>query len=173
MSWVASKTFYESFGVPLVWAEKISTFPPHKGWFWGCRNFYQTHFEHFWSKKNFWPFFWVGKGACLEQSDAYWVATFGQKLIIIRSKGPGLLSIEFGGHLSKFEKWPNSSNFDKLTVDSNMQLILDLVNSFCTSWSFDTHSNFTSSTMTRWMIFWQFLISNTCEMWMYLCRTRF
>jgi len=36
----------------------------------------------------------------------------------MRSKGLGSLSIKFGGHLSKFEEWPNSSNFDKLEVDS-------------------------------------------------------
>ena len=30
----------------------------------------------------------------------------------------GALSIKLEGHLSKFEEWPNSSNFDKLTVDS-------------------------------------------------------
>ena len=41
-----------------------------------------------------------------------------KKCIIMRSKGLGALSIKFGGHLSKFEEWPNSSNFDKLRVDS-------------------------------------------------------
>ena len=46
------------------------------------------------------------------------MASFGHKCIIMRSKGLGSLSIKFGGHLSKFEEWPNSSNFDKLTVDS-------------------------------------------------------
>ena len=116
MCWVTSKTFSEGFGTLLVRAEKNFVTLPQKCRFSGCRNFYQTHFDHFWSKKFFWPFFWVGKGACLEQSDAYWVVTFGQKLIIIRSKGPGSLSIEFGGHLSMFEKWPNSAHFDKLRV---------------------------------------------------------
>ena len=49
------------------------------------------------------------------------MASFGQKCIMMRSKGLGSLSIKFGGHLSKFEEWPNSSNFDKLRVDSKVK----------------------------------------------------
>ena len=62
-------------------------------------------------------FFWVGRVSFIGWPDASWVASFGQKCIIMRSKGLGSLSIKFEGHLSKFEEWSNSSNFDKLRVD--------------------------------------------------------
>ena len=75
-------------------------------------------------KKIFWPFFWVGRGSFIGWLGASWVASFGQKCIIMRSKGLGALSIKFGGHLSKFEEWPNSSNFDKLTVDSILKKVI-------------------------------------------------
>ena len=116
MGWVAPKTFCESFGMPLGRTKKISTTPPQTGRFGGCRNFYQLSLDHFWSKKFFWPIFWVGKESYLEWSHACWMVPLCQKCTIMRSKGPGTLYIEFRDHLSKFEKWPNSANFDKLTV---------------------------------------------------------
>ena len=39
-----TKKFSDTFGTPLVRAEKISTTPPHKGRFWGCRNFCKIAF---------------------------------------------------------------------------------------------------------------------------------
>ena len=41
----------------------------------------------------------------------------GQNRIIIRFEGPASLSIEFRVHLSKVEKFLNSTNFDKLGLD--------------------------------------------------------
>ena len=119
MGWVAPKSFCESFGTPLGRTKKILTTPPQIGRFGGCRNFYQLSLDHFWSKKIFWPIFWVGKESYLEWSHACWMVPLCQKCTIMRSKGPGTLYIEFRDHLSKFEKWPNSAHFDKLTVGSH------------------------------------------------------
>ena len=117
MGWVAPKTFCESSGTPLGRTNNVLTTPPQIGRFGGCRNFYQLSLDHFWSKKIFWPIFWVGKGSYLQWPYACWMVPLCQKCTIMRSKGPGTLYIEFRDHLSKFEKWPNSANFDKLRVD--------------------------------------------------------
>ena len=45
------------------------------------------------------------------------MVSLGQNRIIIRFEGPGSLSIEFRVHLSKVEKFLNSTNFDKLGLD--------------------------------------------------------
>ena len=46
------------------------------------------------------------------------MVSLGQNRIIIRFEGPGSLPIEFRVHLSKVEIFLNSTNFDKLGLDS-------------------------------------------------------
>ena len=113
-----TKNFLRELWNPFGADQENFDHPTQIGRFGGCRNFYQLSLDHFWSKKIFWPIFWVGKESYLEWSHACWMVPLCQKCTIMRSKGPGTLYIEFRDHLSKLEKWPNSANFDKLTVGS-------------------------------------------------------
>ena len=69
-------------------------------------------------------FFSVSKESYLERTDACWGVNLFQKCLIIRSKGLGSLWIEFGDRLLKLEKWSNSSNFVKLTVNTILRFCI-------------------------------------------------
>ena len=112
-----SETMLRRLWNPFGAGRKFFDHPTPKRSILGVQNFLPSLFRPFLFKKNFGTIFSVSKESYLERTDACWGVNLFQKCLIIRSKGPGSLWIEFGDRLLKLEKWSNSSNFVKLTVN--------------------------------------------------------
>ena len=134
------KTFWGSFRTPLVRTKKILSHPPQKGNFRAAEISAQPISTIFGQKNFFWSFFRDSRGSFIGLLDASWGASIAQKCIIILSKGLRWLPIKFGDHFSKFEEWPNSSNFDKLGLDSisSNKLMYLIVKKGVPKWVFHT-----------------------------------
>ena len=113
-----TKNFLRRLWNPFGAGRKFFDHPTPKRSILGVQKFLPSLFRPFLFKKIFLIIFSVSKESYLERTDACWGVNLFQKCLIIRSKGLGSLWIEFGDRLLKLEKWSNSSNFVKLTVNS-------------------------------------------------------